>query len=31
VRDFGVLLRSPRPPPPAVEVFRAEVAQTFRR
>jgi lipid-binding SYLF domain-containing protein len=30
-RDFGVLLHPPRPEPPEIETFRAEVAQTFRR
>jgi lipid-binding SYLF domain-containing protein len=28
-RDFGTLLRSPRPPPPAGATFREEVARTF--
>jgi lipid-binding SYLF domain-containing protein len=30
-RDFGALLRSPRPPPTAAAVFRDEVARTFKR
>ncbi len=30
-RDFGVLLRSPKPPPPAVASFRDEVGRTFAR